>query len=112
MIFSATLASPLPTSLKGDARFTTMQRPRSQLSASRTVINRGGVVDAAKSASQVVMGQVGQAFTPRMVAGLEARIAEVTSELLDATDGSERLDSAGASEAAKLRASRRAATAC
>jgi cytochrome P450 len=37
-------------------------------------------------------GLVSQAFTPRMVAGLEPRIAEVTTELLDATDGSERLE--------------------
>jgi cytochrome P450 len=36
-------------------------------------------------------GLVSQAFTPRMVAGLEPRIAEVTTELLDATRG-ERLD--------------------
>jgi cytochrome P450 len=36
-------------------------------------------------------GLVSQAFTPRMVAGLEPRIAEVTTELLDATGG-ERLD--------------------
>jgi len=35
---------------------------------------------------------VSQAFTPRMVTGLEPRIAEVTTELLDATGGSERLD--------------------
>jgi cytochrome P450 len=32
-------------------------------------------------------GLVSQAFTPRMVAGLEPRIAEVTTELLDATGG-------------------------
>jgi cytochrome P450 len=37
-------------------------------------------------------GLVSQAFTPRMVAGLEPRIAEVTTELLDATGGDERLD--------------------
>jgi cytochrome P450 len=37
-------------------------------------------------------GLVSQAFTPRMVAALEPRIAEVTTELLDATGGSERLD--------------------
>ncbi|MEU7906944.1 cytochrome P450 [Actinoplanes sp. NPDC049118] len=37
-------------------------------------------------------GLVSQAFTPRMVAGLEPRIAEVTTELLDATGGSDRLD--------------------
>ena len=37
-------------------------------------------------------GLVSQAFTPRMVAGLEPRIAEVTTELLDATDGSDRLE--------------------
>jgi cytochrome P450 len=37
-------------------------------------------------------GLVSQAFTPRMVAGLEPRIAEVTTELLDATGGSGRLD--------------------
>jgi cytochrome P450 len=37
-------------------------------------------------------GLVSQAFTPRMVAGLEPRIAEVTTELLDATGGGERLD--------------------
>ena len=36
-------------------------------------------------------GLVSQAFTPRIVAGLEPRIAEVTTELLDATGG-ERLD--------------------
>ncbi|BEL03166.1 cytochrome P450 [Actinoplanes sichuanensis] len=35
---------------------------------------------------------VSQAFTPRVVAGLEPRIAEVTHELLDATGGSGRLD--------------------
>jgi cytochrome P450 len=32
---------------------------------------------------------VSQAFTPRMVAGLEPRIVEVTAELLDAVDGPE-----------------------
>ena len=37
-------------------------------------------------------GLVSQAFTRRMVAGLEPRIAEVTTELLDATGGGERLD--------------------
>jgi cytochrome P450 len=37
-------------------------------------------------------GMVSQAFTPRIVAGLEPRIAEVTTELLDATGGSGRLD--------------------
>ena len=37
-------------------------------------------------------GLVSQAFTPRMVAGLEPRIADVTTELLDATGGSERFD--------------------
>ena len=37
-------------------------------------------------------GLVSQAFTPRMVAGLEPRIAAVTTELLDATGGSERFD--------------------
>ena len=37
-------------------------------------------------------GLVSQAFTPRMVAGLEPRIAEITTELLDATGGGERLD--------------------
>ena len=37
-------------------------------------------------------GLVSQAFTPRMVAGLERRITEVTTELLDATGGGERLD--------------------
>ena len=37
-------------------------------------------------------GLVSQAFTLRMVAGLEPRIAEVTTELLDATGGGERLD--------------------
>jgi cytochrome P450 len=37
-------------------------------------------------------GLVSQAFTPRMVAGLEPRIAEVTTELLDATGGIKRLD--------------------
>jgi cytochrome P450 len=37
-------------------------------------------------------GLVSQAFTPRMVAGLEPRIAEVTTELLDATGAGERLD--------------------
>jgi cytochrome P450 len=37
-------------------------------------------------------GLVSQAFTPRMVAGLEPRITEVTTELLDATGGGERLD--------------------
>jgi cytochrome P450 len=37
-------------------------------------------------------GLVSQAFTPRIVAGLEPRIAEVTTELLDATGGSGRLD--------------------
>jgi cytochrome P450 len=37
-------------------------------------------------------GLVSQAFTPKIVAGLEPRIAEVTTELLDATGGSRRLD--------------------
>lgn len=37
-------------------------------------------------------GLVSQAFTPRMVAGLEPRIAEVTTELLDATGRTDRLD--------------------
>ena len=37
-------------------------------------------------------GLVSQAFTPRMVAGLEPRIAEVTTELLDATGRGERLE--------------------
>ena len=37
-------------------------------------------------------GLVSQAFTPRMVAGLEPRIAAVTTELLDATGGDERFD--------------------
>ena len=35
---------------------------------------------------------VSQAFTPKMVAGLAPRIATVTSELLDATDGERRFD--------------------
>jgi cytochrome P450 len=37
-------------------------------------------------------GLVNQAFTPKVVAGLAPRIAEVTGELLDATGGSGRLD--------------------
>ncbi|MFC4066432.1 cytochrome P450 [Actinoplanes subglobosus] len=37
-------------------------------------------------------GLVSQVFTPRMVAGLEPRIAAITTELLDATGGSGRLD--------------------
>jgi cytochrome P450 len=37
-------------------------------------------------------GLVSQAFTPRTVAGLAPRIAELTTELLDALDGAERFD--------------------
>jgi cytochrome P450 len=37
-------------------------------------------------------GLVSQAFTPRVVAGLTPRIAQVTNELLDGADGSTRLD--------------------
>jgi cytochrome P450 len=37
-------------------------------------------------------GLVSQAFTPKVVAGLAPRIAEVTTELLDATGDSERID--------------------
>ncbi|MEV6346501.1 cytochrome P450 [Actinoplanes sp. NPDC051851] len=37
-------------------------------------------------------GLVSQAFTPRMVAGLEPRIAEVTHDLLDEVEGRARLD--------------------
>ncbi|GAB1640039.1 cytochrome P450 [Krasilnikovia sp. MM14-A1259] len=37
-------------------------------------------------------GLVSQAFTPRVVAALEPRIAEVTTGLLDATDGATRVD--------------------
>jgi cytochrome P450 len=37
-------------------------------------------------------GLVSQAFTPRVVAGLEPRIAQVTNELLDAADGGTRVE--------------------
>src|SRR3954454_4386053 len=55
------------------------------------VFQKGNFVRMDPPRHRKLRGLVSQAFTPRMVAGLEPRIAEVTTELLDATGG-ERLD--------------------
>src|SRR3954447_11513492 len=56
------------------------------------VFQKGNFVRMDPPRHRKLRGLVSQAFTPRMVTGLEPRIAEVTTELLDATGGSERLD--------------------
>lgn len=53
---------------------------------------RGNFVRMDPPRHRKLRGLVSQVFTPRMVAGLEPRIAEVTDELLDATGGGDRLD--------------------
>jgi cytochrome P450 len=56
------------------------------------MFQRGNFVRMDPPRHRKLRGLVSQAFTPRMVAGLEPRIAQVTTELLDAADGSDRLD--------------------
>jgi cytochrome P450 len=56
------------------------------------LFQKGNFVRTDPPRHRKLRGLVSQAFTPRMVAGLEPRIAEVTTELLDATGGGERLD--------------------
>jgi cytochrome P450 len=56
------------------------------------IFQRGNFVRMDPPRHRKLRGLVSQAFTPRMVAGLEPRIAEVTTELLDAAEGNDRLD--------------------
>jgi cytochrome P450 len=56
------------------------------------LFQRGNFVRMDPPRHRTLRGLVSQAFTPRMVAGLEPRIAEVTADLLDAADGGGRLD--------------------
>lgn len=51
------------------------------------LFQRGNFVRMDPPRHRKLRGLVSQAFTPKMVAGLEPRIADVTNELLDATDG-------------------------
>ena len=55
------------------------------------LFQRGNFVRMDQPRHRKLRGLVSQAFTPKMVAGLEPRIADVTNELLDATD-SNRMD--------------------
>ncbi|GII25828.1 cytochrome P450 [Planosporangium mesophilum] len=56
------------------------------------LFERGNFVRMDPPRHRMLRGLVSQAFTPRMVAGLTPRIAEVTEEILDASDGGDRLD--------------------
>jgi cytochrome P450 len=56
------------------------------------LFERGNFVRMDPPRHRMLRGLVSQAFTPRMVAGLTPRIAEVTEELLDASGGGDRLD--------------------
>jgi cytochrome P450 len=56
------------------------------------LFQRGNFVQMDPPRHRMLRGLVSQAFTPKMVAGLEPRIADVTTQLLDATDGGDRLD--------------------
>jgi cytochrome P450 len=55
------------------------------------LFQRGNFVRMDPPRHRMLRGLVSQAFTPKVVAGLEPRIVEVTTELLDATGG-DRLD--------------------
>ncbi|GAA1653813.1 cytochrome P450 [Actinoplanes couchii] len=57
-----------------------------------TTFQQGNFVRMDPPRHRKLRGIVSQAFTPRVVAGLEPRIAEVTTELLDAVDGHDRID--------------------
>jgi cytochrome P450 len=56
------------------------------------LFSKGNFVRMDPPRHRKLRGIVSQAFTPKVVAGLAPRIAEVTTELLDATGGSTRLD--------------------
>ncbi|GAA1820458.1 cytochrome P450 [Planosporangium flavigriseum] len=56
------------------------------------LFQRGNFVRMDPPRHRMLRGLVSQAFTPRVVAGLEPRIAEVATELLDASGGAEHLD--------------------
>ncbi|MGC9668303.1 cytochrome P450 [Planosporangium sp. 12N6] len=51
------------------------------------LFQRGNFVRMDPPRHRMLRGLVSQAFTPKMVAGIEPRIAEVTTELLDAAGG-------------------------
>jgi cytochrome P450 len=97
---------PLPLSLVVTAPFYLTPRPAesdpatfssdpTHLAAAQddlALFQKGNFVRMDPPRHRKLAGLVSQAFTPRMVAGLEPRIAEVTTELLDATGSGERLD--------------------
>ena len=97
---------PLPPSLVATAPFYLTPRPAESDPAAFSsdlthlvpaqddlaLFQKGNFVRMDPPRHRKLRGLVSQAFTPRMVAGLEPRIAEVTTELLDATGGGERLD--------------------
>jgi cytochrome P450 len=97
---------PLPPSLVATAPFYLTPRPAESDPATFSsdlthlvpaqddlaLFEKGNFVRMDPPRHRKLRGLVSQAFTPRMVAGLEPRIAEVTTELLDATGGGERLD--------------------
>jgi cytochrome P450 len=56
------------------------------------LFQRGNFVRMDPPRHRKLRGLVSQAFTPRVVAGLAPRISEVTNDLLDSTEGSERFD--------------------
>ena len=56
------------------------------------LLQRGNFIGMDPPQHRKLRTLVSQAFTPKMVAGLEPRIAELTTSLLDATEGSERFD--------------------
>jgi cytochrome P450 len=56
------------------------------------LFSRGNFVRMDPPKHHKLRGLVSQAFTPRMVAGLAPRIAELTTELLDRLGGAERFD--------------------
>jgi cytochrome P450 len=56
------------------------------------LFQRGNFVRMDPPRHRMLRGIVSQAFTPKVVAGLAPRIAEVTTELLDANGGGDRLD--------------------
>jgi len=56
------------------------------------LFQRGNFVRMDPPRHHKLRGLVSQAFTPRMVAGLAPRIADVTHDLLDATGGSNQFD--------------------
>src|SRR5437588_4883039 len=56
------------------------------------LFQRGNFVNMDPPEHRQLRGLVSKAFTPRLVAGLEPRIAEVTNELLDGLHGAPRWD--------------------